>query len=106
MKQLLWNNPTFESFTLQSNKVSNVELSPLVKSTIFDDGKINILLIAFFDVCQSLYLFGILMYLITEKSRYWRITAISVNDRSLCVLDILGDKMQICITVFSVYYAL
>lgn len=69
MKQLLWNNPTFESFTLQSNKVSNVELSPLVKSTIFDDGKINILLIAFFDVCQSLYLFGILMYLITEKNQ-------------------------------------
>lgn len=69
MKQLLWNNPTFESFTLQSNKVSNVELSPLVKSTIFDDGKINILLIAFFDVCQSLYLFGILMYLITEKKQ-------------------------------------
>ena len=69
MKQLLWNNPTFESFTLQSNKVSNVELSPLVKSTIFDDGNINILLIAFFDVCQSLYLFGILMYLITEKKQ-------------------------------------
>lgn len=64
---ILWNNPTFECFTLQSNKVSNVELSPLVKSTIFDGGKINILLIAFFDVCQSVYLFGILMYLITEK---------------------------------------
>ena len=38
-----------------------------MKSTIFDGGKINILLIAFFDVCQSVYLFGILMYLITEK---------------------------------------
>lgn len=65
---ILWNNPTFECFTLQSNKISNVELSPLVKSTIFDGGKINILLIAFFDVCQSVYLFGILMYLITEKN--------------------------------------
>lgn len=64
---ILWNNPTFECFTLQSNKVSNVELSAIVKSTIFDGGKINILLIAFFDVCQSIFLFGILMYLITEK---------------------------------------
>ena len=64
---ILWNNPTFECFTLQSNKVSNVELSPLVKSTIYDGGKINILLIAFFDVCQSIFLFGILLYLLTEK---------------------------------------
>lgn len=62
-----WNNPTFECFTLQSNKVSNVELTPLIKSTIFDGGKVNILLIAFFDVCQSIFLFGILLYLITEK---------------------------------------
>ena len=62
-----WNNPTFECFTLQSNKVSNVELTPLIKSTIFDGGKVNILLIAFFDICQSVFLFGILLYLITEK---------------------------------------
>ena len=38
-----------------------------MKSTIFDGGKVNILLIAFFDVCQSIFLFGILLYLITEK---------------------------------------
>lgn len=64
---LEWNNPTFECFTLQSNKVSNVELMPLIKSTIFDGGKINILLIAFFDLCQSVFLFGILFYLISVK---------------------------------------
>lgn len=64
---LEWNNPTFECFTLQSNKVSNVELTPLIRSTIFDGGKINILLIAFFDLCQSAFLFGILFYLISEK---------------------------------------
>lgn len=67
-----WNNPTFECFTLQSNKISNVELKPLIKSTIYDGGKVNILLIAVFDVFQSIFLFGILLYLITEKKADFR----------------------------------
>ena len=78
-----------------------------MKSTIFDGGKVNILLIAFFDVCQSIFLFGILLYLITEKKAgFGRTIAIFTTDRSLCILDLLGDEMQIFITVFSVCYSL
>jgi len=64
-----WNNPTFESFHIQNWRGSMIELSGAVKSTINDGGKINIILIYILDICQSIVLFGVLMYLIgTQES--------------------------------------
>lgn len=59
-----WNNPTFEGFHIQNWRGSLIELSPVIRSTIYDGGKINILLIFVLDIAQSIALFGVLMYLI------------------------------------------
>lgn len=59
-----WNNPTFEGFHIQNWRGSMIELPGFVKSTINDGGKINIILIYILDICQSIVLFGVLMYLI------------------------------------------
>lgn len=59
-----WNNPTFEGFHIQNWRGSMTELSGLVKSTINDGGKINLILICLLDIGQSAVLFGVLMYLI------------------------------------------
>lgn len=67
-----WNNPTFECFHIQNRRNTSIELNSLVKSTINDGGKINILLIALFDVVQSALLFGVLMYFITADEIDWR----------------------------------
>lgn len=58
-----WSNPTFEGFHLQNARLTALELSSLVKSTINDGGKLNILLIFFLDIYESVVLFGILLYL-------------------------------------------
>jgi hypothetical protein len=63
-----WNNPTFESFHIQNRRNTALELSPLVKSTIYDGGKINILLTYVFDINHSILLFGILLYFVTAKN--------------------------------------
>lgn len=67
-----WNNPTFECFHIQNSRFTGLELSGLVKSTINDGGKINILLICIMDVCQSVLLFGILLYLIAADGAEWK----------------------------------
>lgn len=59
-----WNNPTFECFHIQNWRGSMTELSGLVKSTINDGGKINLILIYLLDIGQSVVLFGVLMYLV------------------------------------------
>lgn len=67
-----WNNPTYECFIMQNGRGTGLELSSLVKSTINDGGKINILLISLFDIGQSILFFGILMYLIAAGEADWR----------------------------------
>lgn len=62
-----WNNPTFECFHVQNGRETSKELSSLVKSTINDGGKVNILLIFLSDILQSVLLFGVLMYFIHGK---------------------------------------
>lgn len=62
-----WNNPTFEGFHMQNARLTAEELSPVVKSTINDGGKLNILLTFFLDVYESVVLFGILLYLAAAK---------------------------------------
>ncbi|MDE7113798.1 MAG: glycosyltransferase family 39 protein [Acetatifactor sp.] len=62
-----WNNPTFEGFHMQNARLTAEELSPIVKSTINDGGKLNILLTFFLDVYESVVLFGILLYLAGAK---------------------------------------
>ncbi len=64
---LEWNNPTFECFNAQNLRISVVELSSLIKSTINDGGKVNILAIAWMDGWQTVLLFGMLLYLICAK---------------------------------------
>ena len=66
-----WNNPTFECFHIQNFRATALELNSLVKSTINDGGKINILLIYLLDIGQSVLLFGILLYLILAKDANW-----------------------------------
>lgn len=66
-----WNNPTFECFNIQNARSTALDLSGLVKSTIHDGGKINILFILVFDIIQSVLLFGILMYLISADKAGW-----------------------------------
>lgn len=66
-----WNNPTFECFHIQNSRNTSLELGSFVKSTINDGGKLNILLIYFLDVMQSVMLFGILMYfLLVDETDY------------------------------------
>ncbi len=66
-----WNNPTFECFHNQNSRITAVELSSFVKSTINDGGKVNILLIWILDIGQSVLLFGILLYFLHEdKENY------------------------------------
>ena len=62
-----WNNPTFEGFHMQNARLTAMELSTLVKSVINDGGKLNILLIFFLDIYESVILFGILLYLTAVK---------------------------------------
>lgn len=62
-----WNNPTFEGFHMQNARLTAEELSPIVKSTINDGGKLNILLTFFLNVYESVVLFGILLYLAGAK---------------------------------------
>lgn len=62
-----WNNPTFEGFHMQNARMTAEELSPVVKSTINDGGKLNILLTFFLDIYESVVLFGILLYLAAAK---------------------------------------
>ncbi|MCD7836250.1 MAG: hypothetical protein LUG83_06320, partial [Lachnospiraceae bacterium] len=64
-----WNNPTFECFHIQNWRGSSIELSGFVKSIINDGGKLNIILIYILDICQSVVLFGVLMYLIGDDSQ-------------------------------------
>jgi len=78
-----WNNPTFECFHIQNSRVSNKELSSFIKSTINDGGKINIILIYCFDLCQSVLLFGVLLYLITAQNA-------SINELLFAILFIGG----------------
>ncbi len=66
-----WNNPTFECFHIQNFRNTSLELSGIVKSTINDGGKINLLLTWFLDLFQSALLFGILMYLVTDRDTDW-----------------------------------
>lgn len=66
-----WNNPTFECFGIQNARGTGLELSNIVKSTLNDGGKINIVLIYFFDIFQSIFLFGVLIYLVMEKDVGW-----------------------------------
>lgn len=67
-----WNNPTFECFHIQNSRGTSVELNSLVNSAINDGGKLNILLIYLMDMLQSVTLFGVLIYLLTEKQPDWR----------------------------------
>lgn len=67
-----WNNPTFECFHIQNFRLTTLELSSVVKSTINDGGKINILLIYLLDIGQSILLFGVLLYLIAADKADWR----------------------------------
>lgn len=62
-----WNNPTFEGFHMQNARNTSEELSPFVKSVINDGGKANILLTLFLDVYESVILFGVLVYLLTQR---------------------------------------
>lgn len=66
-----WSNPTFECFNIQNARSTGLELNSLIKSTINDGGKINLLYIYLFDIVQSAVLFGVLMYLILEKKINW-----------------------------------
>lgn len=66
-----WNNPTFECFSIQNARNTSLELNGLIKSTINDGGKINILLIFVLDIGQSVLLFGILLYLIASDKADW-----------------------------------
>lgn len=59
-----WNNPTFECFSTQNGKDTPIELSGLVKSTINDGGKVNMLLLWVWDIGQSVLLFGVLLYFV------------------------------------------
>lgn len=60
-----WNNPTFECFNIQNARNTSLELNSLVKSTINDGGKINIILIFLLDIGQSVLLFGIFLYFLS-----------------------------------------
>lgn len=71
-----------------------------MKSTIFDGGKVNILLIAFFDVCQSIFLFGILLYLITEKKAGFGESLPFYYCRSLCILTFWETKCRYLLPYF------
>lgn len=66
-----WNNPTFECFSIQNARNTGLELNGVVKSTINDGGKINLLLIYVLDIGQSILLFGILLYLISADQADW-----------------------------------
>lgn len=77
-----WNNPTFECFHIQNFRGTSVELNSLVSSTINDGGKLNIILIYALDMLQSITLFGVLIYLISNKKPDWR--------QSLFVICFLG----------------
>ena len=66
-----WNNPTYECFHIQNGRNTGLELNNVIKSTINDGGKINILMICLFDMVQSALLFGVLMYLIAADKADW-----------------------------------
>lgn len=67
-----WNNPTMECFHVQNCRNTARELSSFVKSLINDGGKINILVIWFLDIGQSILFFGIFMYFLHEKSANYK----------------------------------
>ena len=63
-----WNNPTFECFHNQNWRLTGVELPALIRSAINDGGKLNLVLIEWLDIAQSVVLFGVLMYLVCVKA--------------------------------------
>jgi len=66
-----WSNPTFECFGIQNARGTNLELSGMIKSTLNDGGKINIILIYILDIFHVIILFGALLYLIMDCNAGW-----------------------------------
>jgi hypothetical protein len=63
-----WANSSFESLSFQEIHKSTVDRGALVTSAIIPGGKLNALMLLCFDLFHAVVLFGVLLYLTTEKS--------------------------------------
>ena len=63
-----WNNPTSDCFLIQNYRLTSLELKSIIKSTINDGGKLNIIFTFLFDIQQAVFMFGILIYFINYKN--------------------------------------
>ena len=63
----IWNNPTFETFAIVIKGNTEGNLPYWIKDTIHNGGIINTLLTIVLDVVQSIYLFGMVLYMVFFK---------------------------------------
>jgi hypothetical protein len=64
---LEWTNPSFECFAFQEDRFVHDSRGAIVRSTIEPGGKLNTILLLWFDVTQSVILFGVIIYLASAK---------------------------------------
>ena len=64
----IWNNPTFQSFHIQTTRESDIELSGFVQDVIQEEGTANRILMEVLNILQTLVLAGTLLYIVL----YWK----------------------------------
>jgi hypothetical protein len=63
-----WANSSFESLAFQDAHLDTIKQGAFVQSALEPGGKINSVLLLWFDLMHAVILFGVLMYLISAKN--------------------------------------
>lgn len=79
----MWNNPMMEGMTIITKRNSTGTLCYTVKDILYNGGILNTLLFLWQDVVQSIFLFGLVLFLIFDRKRF-------KLEKSCLVMAVLG----------------
>lgn len=75
----MWNNPSFQSFTIVTKRNTEGSLSYFWKDLLYDGGVKNVILRFIMDIMHSMTLFGMVLHVILNRKK---------QDFKLCVLKV------------------